>query len=171
MSKIVVREGWPTVHRTEHRFGFDSIGLGVTVAEEFALPDFAGEPAGGGGSSNSQATDWTETPEWPGEFLEVAACRRHLDSAEVGKTVRPIMVAITFKVSPEDAQRLRAEARRTGKTLSAHIRAAVLPQQVKRRGKRVIKRHPISGLPYDATDEGGPTVTLEQIKEALREFP
>jgi hypothetical protein len=81
------------------------------------------------------------------------------------------MVAITFKVSPEEARRLRSAARRTGRTLSAHIRAAVLPEPVRRRRKRVIKRHCISGLPYDATDEGGPTVTLDQIREALVDFP
>jgi predicted transcriptional regulator len=81
------------------------------------------------------------------------------------------MVAITFKVSPEEARRLRSAARRTGHTLSAHIRAAVLPPTSQRRPRMVIKKHPVSGLPYNAAGKGLPTVTLEQIKDALADFP
>ncbi len=81
------------------------------------------------------------------------------------------MVAITFKVSPEEARRIRHAARAAHRSVSAHIRAAVLPPSPVRRRKRIIKRHPVSGLPYDATDEGGPTVTLDQIKAALADFP
>jgi hypothetical protein len=40
-----------------------------------------------------------------------------------------------------------------------------------RRRKVVIKKHPVSGLPYDAGGEGLPMVTQEQIKAALTDFP
>jgi predicted transcriptional regulator len=81
------------------------------------------------------------------------------------------MVAITFKVSPDEARQLRRAAQAAKRSVSAHIRAAVFPPPRPRRRKRIIKKHPVSGLPYDATDEGGPVVTLEQIKEALADFP
>ena len=79
------------------------------------------------------------------------------------------MVAITFKVSPTEAQQLRAEARAAKRTVSAHLRAVVFPPPAVRRRKRIIKRHPVSGLLYDATP--GPPVSLDDIKAALADFP
>lgn len=81
------------------------------------------------------------------------------------------MVAITFKVSPEEARAIRAAARASRKNVSAFIRSKVIKTPAKRARRRIIKRHPVSGLPYDATDEGGRTVTLEEIKAALADFP
>jgi hypothetical protein len=81
------------------------------------------------------------------------------------------MVAITFKVSPEEARAIRAAARASHKNVSAFIRSKVVPAPTRRRGRRLIKKHPVSGLPYDATEEGGRTVTLEEIKAALADFP
>ena len=81
------------------------------------------------------------------------------------------MVAITFKVSPDEARAIRAAARAHHKNVSAFIRSKVIKAPAKVHRKRIIKRHPVSGLPYDATDEGGRTVTLEEIKAALADFP
>lgn len=81
------------------------------------------------------------------------------------------MVAITFKVSPEEARAIRSAARASHQNVSAFIRSKVVRAPTKVRRKRIIRRHPVSGLPYDATDEGGPTVSLEEIKAALADFP
>ena len=82
------------------------------------------------------------------------------------------MPTLTFKVSAEAARLIRARARAEKRTLSALLRSAVLPPPAaRRRGKRLIKKHPVSGLLYDATDEGGPTVSLDDIKATLADFP
>lgn len=81
------------------------------------------------------------------------------------------MVTITFKVSPEEAQAIRAAARADRKNVSAYIRSKVLAAPTKAHRKRITKKHPVSGLPYDATDQRGRTVTLEEIKAALADFP
>ena len=46
-----------------------------------------------------------------------------------------------------------------------------MPEKPARLRKRIIKKHPVSGLRYDATDEGGPAVSQEEIKAALADFP
>ncbi len=81
------------------------------------------------------------------------------------------MVAITFKVSPEEASAIRAAARASRKNVSAFIRSKVIETPAKMPRRRIIKKHPVSGLPYDATDEGGRTVSLEEIRAALADFP
>jgi len=81
------------------------------------------------------------------------------------------MPTLTFKVSPEEAREIRAKAHAEKATVSAFLRARVLEARSARPRRRIIRKHPISGLPFDATDKGGPTVTLEQIKAALTDFP
>jgi len=81
------------------------------------------------------------------------------------------MVAITCKVSPEEARAIRAAARASHKNVSAFIRSKVIETPAKRPRRRIIKIHPVSGLPCDATDEGARTVTLKEIKAALADFP
>lgn len=81
------------------------------------------------------------------------------------------MPTLTFKVSPDEAREIRAKALAEKSTVSAFLRARVLNARPARPRRRIIRKHPVSGLPYDATDEGGPTVTREQIKAALADFP
>ena len=80
------------------------------------------------------------------------------------------MVAITFKVTPEEARAIRAAARAAKLTLSSHIRAALF-KKVARRPRIEMKRHPISGLPYNAAGSKLREVSLEEIKAALADFP
>ena len=61
--------------------------------------------------------------------------------------------------------------RRGRSAVSAFLRTRVLDAKPAKARRRVIKRHPISGLLYDATDEGGQIVTHEQIKVALADVP
>jgi hypothetical protein len=81
------------------------------------------------------------------------------------------MVAITFKVSPEEARKIRAAARAAHRTVSAHIRAALLPLAPAPRPRLVLRYHPVSGLPYNAGGKNLPTVSLTDIKAALADFP
>lgn len=79
------------------------------------------------------------------------------------------MPTLTFKVTDAEARAIRARARAAkAKSLSSFLRdsvlgddAAVVP--MKRR------RHPVSGLPYNAAP--GRQVTAEEIREALADFP
>jgi hypothetical protein len=80
------------------------------------------------------------------------------------------MPTLTFKVSPAEARAIRTKARAEKTSVSAFLRTRVLDTTPARR-RRIIKRHPVSGLLYDATDEGGPIVTHDQIKAALADFP
>jgi len=77
----------------------------------------------------------------------------------------------TFKVSREEARVIRDKARAEQSTESAFRRSRVVDTKPAKARRRVIKRHPVSRLLYDATDDGGPIVTHEQIKAALAEFP
>jgi len=80
------------------------------------------------------------------------------------------MVAITFKVSPEEARQIRRAARAAGSNVSAYIRAAVLPP-VGRPPRLEMRKHPVSGLPYNAAGANLRPVSLEEIKAALADFP
>ena len=80
------------------------------------------------------------------------------------------MPTLTFKVSPEEAREIRTAARRARRSVSAHLRAAVLvrkaPPAKYRSGK-----HPVSGLPYNVAGKHLPPVSLADIKESLADFP
>ena len=81
------------------------------------------------------------------------------------------MPILTFKVSPEEARTIRARARAArAASVSAYLRKQALGEPPSpRRGKRIIKKHPVSGLLYDATP--GPVVSAEAIRAALADFP
>lgn len=79
------------------------------------------------------------------------------------------MPVLTFKVSAAEARAIRGKARASrARSVSSFIRAAVLgdkssPVKVTR------KRHPVSGLPYNAAP--GRVVSDEEIQAALADFP
>jgi hypothetical protein len=80
------------------------------------------------------------------------------------------MPTLTFKVSPAEARAIRQRARQEKATLSKFLRERALdaPPTTPRR-KLIIKKHPVSGLSYNATP--GPPVTQAQIDAALADFP
>jgi len=80
------------------------------------------------------------------------------------------MPTLTFKVSPEEARAIRVKARAEKATLSAFLRTRVLDAKPVQQ-KVIIKKHPVSGLPYNAGGHGHPIVTHEQIKALLADFP
>jgi len=79
------------------------------------------------------------------------------------------MPVITFKVSPEEARQLRAKARaERAPSLSEFLRRSVLAgEPAAARISR--RRHPVSGLPYNAAP--GRRVSVEEIRAALADFP
>jgi len=79
------------------------------------------------------------------------------------------MPTLTFKVSPEEARAIRAKARAEKRTLSAFLRTRVLENKPARPRKLVVKKHPESGLRYDATP--GRPVTQAEIDACLADFP
>lgn len=81
------------------------------------------------------------------------------------------MPTLTFKVTPAEARAIRARARAEKATVSAFLRTRVLEPEPPRPPKQVIKKHPVSGLPYNAAGRGLPLVTHVQIKELLADFP
>jgi hypothetical protein len=81
------------------------------------------------------------------------------------------MPTLTFKVSAAEARAIRANARREKATVSAFLPTRVLDPEPVRPAKLVIKKHPVSGLPYNAAGRGLPLVTHAQIKEMLADFP
>jgi hypothetical protein len=81
------------------------------------------------------------------------------------------MPTLTFKVTAAEARVIRARARAARGTLSTYLRAAALPAPAKRAPvKLVFKKHPVSGASFIAFPVG-PTVTDEEIKSALADFP
>lgn len=77
------------------------------------------------------------------------------------------MPVLSFKVSPAEARTIRARAKARKKTVSAYLREQALPPR--KRVKLTVRRHPVSGLIYDATP--GLMVTEEEIRAALADFP
>lgn len=92
-----------------------------------------------------------------------------LDGGKAGNTVLR-MPTLTFKVSEEEARVLRAKARAENTTLSAFLRSRVL-EVASPRQRLTVRRHPVSGLPYDAGGRGRDVVTRDTIKALLADFP
>lgn len=80
------------------------------------------------------------------------------------------MPTISFKVSAEEARQLRRKARIANVTVSDYLRKAALEKPPASRRKLLIKKHPLSGLPYDAAGRR-PTVTRDDIAAVLADFP
>lgn len=81
------------------------------------------------------------------------------------------MPTISFKVSAEEARAIRRQARSHRCTVSDFLRKAALPAVPAKKVRLRMKKHPVSGLLYNAAEEGGPVVTDEQVREALADFP
>jgi hypothetical protein len=80
------------------------------------------------------------------------------------------MPVLTFKVDPYSAQRIRANARAAKSSVSAYLRKVALGGGGSKPTKVVRRKHPVSGLPYNAAG-AGPIVTDEEIRAALADFP
>ena len=77
---------------------------------------------------------------------------------------------LSFKVDAQYASRIRAKARAARSSVSAYLRKAALGEDETKRVKIVRRKHPVSGLPYNATVTGA-MVGDDEIRAALGEFP
>lgn len=80
------------------------------------------------------------------------------------------MPTLTFKVSLDEARRIRALAKQKKTTLSDYVRTSVL-REPKSRGKTRIITDPISGFPVLKAPDGTPPLTSEQVRAMLADFP
>jgi hypothetical protein len=80
------------------------------------------------------------------------------------------MPVLSFKVDAQSAQRIRANARAAKSSVSAYLRKAALGDDGKTAATIVRRKHPLSGLPYNASGTGR-RVTDEEIRAALADFP
>jgi uncharacterized protein (DUF1778 family) len=79
------------------------------------------------------------------------------------------MPVVSFKVTEEQARELRRSARLKRKTVSEYLRDAAF-SAAPRMPKLIIKKHPVSGLSYNAAP-GQLNPSLEEIKAVLADFP
>ena len=76
---------------------------------------------------------------------------------------------LTFKVAPDDATLIRRRARAQNRSLSAYLRACALPARKPSHPKLIPKRHPVSGLWYNAAP-GQANPTPDELREALEDI-
>jgi hypothetical protein len=80
------------------------------------------------------------------------------------------MPVLSFKVDPQSAEQIRANARAAKSSVSAYLRKAALGDNESKPVNVVRRKHPISGLPYNAA-VAGRVVTEEEIRAALADYP
>jgi hypothetical protein len=81
------------------------------------------------------------------------------------------MPTVTFKLSAEEARELRRKARAARTSVSAYLRRSVFGGPPAEPRKIVAKKHPVSGLPYNAAGKSYRTVSQDEIRAALADFP
>ena len=81
------------------------------------------------------------------------------------------MPTITFKVSPEEARRLREAARGARITLSEFLRKKVRAAPEKKKLKPLLKRCRYTGAMIFAGNPDYPPLTTESVREMLADFP
>lgn len=80
------------------------------------------------------------------------------------------MPVLSFKVDPKSAKRIRANARAAKSSISAYLRKAALGEDGMKPARIVRRKHPVSGLSYNAADNDR-MVTDDEIRAALADFP
>jgi hypothetical protein len=79
------------------------------------------------------------------------------------------MPVLSFKVTAEQAGAVRRAARLKHKTVSEYLRATALPSEAAP-PRLLIKKHPVSGLSYNAAP-GQRRPTQAEIDAVLADFP
>ncbi len=80
------------------------------------------------------------------------------------------MPVLSFKVDTRSARLIRANARAAKSSVSAYLRKAALGEDELKPAKIVRRKHPVSGLPYNAATTGR-MVSEGEIRAALADFP
>lgn len=80
------------------------------------------------------------------------------------------MPTLTFKVSEAEARTIRARAAKAN--VSTFLRTSALGAPVAENPRKLaMRKHPVSGLPYDASGAKLPVVTNEEVRTLLADFP
>ena len=80
------------------------------------------------------------------------------------------MPTITFKVSVQEARKIRARAKaEKSPSVSDFLRKVALNEKPSPRQRRVMMKDPLTSFMVDVTP--GPMVTAEEVKAALADFP
>lgn len=81
------------------------------------------------------------------------------------------MPTITFKVSPEEARRLRAAARGAKLTMSEFMRKKLSGTVKTKKSKPLLAKCRYTGVMVFAPQPGYLPLTTESVKEMLADFP
>jgi hypothetical protein len=83
------------------------------------------------------------------------------------------MPTLTFKVTEEDAARIRRLARKERRTVSDYLRQRAIPasSSATSAGSYHIETSTVTGLPVMQAPAGTPPVSSEQVRELLADFP
>lgn len=81
------------------------------------------------------------------------------------------MPTITFKVTPDEADKLRAAARGAKQTVSEFVRMKVRGPAKKKTSRPLLRRCRYTGAMIFASQPGLPPLTTESVKEMLADFP
>ena len=81
-----------------------------------------------------------------------------------------IMITASVKLTEEEMEELRSYARENRMTLSDFLRKSIFAGKKKARPKIMFKRHPVSGLWYNAAP-GQANPTREELKKIMADFP
>jgi len=92
-----------------------------------------------------------------------------LDRTARGNNAMP-MPTLTFKVTAAEPRTIRARAAKANVSAFLRTRAPGAPVTEKLR-KLVLRKHPVSGLPYDASGAKLPVITHEEVRALLADFP
>jgi hypothetical protein len=92
-----------------------------------------------------------------------------LEAETSGITVIPVKT-ITFKVTDEEARRIRAAARRQRLTVSEFLRRRAAGPELSPAEPELVKC-PLTGAMIFAPLADAPALTLESVKEMLADFP
>jgi hypothetical protein len=79
------------------------------------------------------------------------------------------MPIVSFKATDEQLRKMRRLARERRLTVSEYLRRSALPG-AETPPKMRVKRHPVSGLSYNAAP-GQRTPSLDEIRAILADFP
>ena len=78
-------------------------------------------------------------------------------------------ITASVKLTREEMSQLRHDANAKRMTISDYFRAAIFPPKKKTRPKIILKKHPVSGLLYNAAPP--PRIpTQAELDEALKDY-
>jgi hypothetical protein len=83
------------------------------------------------------------------------------------------MTTLSFKVTPQEAARIRLRAKREGRSISEFLRLRAMESETGARlkGNVRITTSPATGLPVMTGPAGTPPVGPDQIRALLLDFP